>query len=979
MSISQLPQATVRQLGSSVVIPSPVSLVKELVDNAIDANANHIEIRTSANAIDKIQVRDNGHGISSEDYDALGRRSHTSKLRTFEELQCKGGQTLGFRGDALASVNAVSKLTITTRTTRDPVAVLLVLNPKGGGFTDKKHVAGSVGTTVDVSDLFANIPVRRQQILKESKKTYAQIKDLLQVYALTRPHIRLCLKVIKNDKLSWSYAPSKDGGVREAVLQVFGGTTPAILATKPGRPDTPASVMRLEAFLPRADADPLKVSGKGYFISVDSRPMATTGGTMKKLVDIYKKHLRGCVVLDNSSKSIPKPFIRLNVECRLGSYDPNVTTAKDEVIFANEPKLLSLFEDMCKEIYRATEPDITAEVVTESHQGAYERARHQSPDLLPDDDEENYDLLQELVSVDGKSQERVLTGLGSPESGQQLPEPPDREHSHGRKAVPGAVEDLSCPASVDHSSIDIEYSTVIDSSPSSDPGQARIGRGDEGDTQEAVLTQTLLRTGWEVNMAREETASPEGQTQLVLLGPPSTDVHEFIQSQMEQQTQREEPNPWSLARKAAANHSARREDISGLQYTGEHRDGDTTPRQQGHAPNLADTMQEADEVVSQEIEDREFSRQQKSQPHWVPAAAREGIYEPDTLKPPILQHPTAPPTSHQIPRHREQRRIPRDEEAFHSSFTGHEIEDLEIIPQRGPGVRQRIGAKTPYPFTDLDESSVLGTPPPSSSPLRKPFRVPARIEQGSNRHGRQAPLRPAQAARRFEPRRADGLRQSKLAVNTRRDIQHPELKDTSGYCFPSIESRRDNYNDDVEETRKSKHRYEQASPDPNERQMLERLNALRHRTEDVYVEIAGEERGRSLSRRATTTLPDMSPRRYLKKRLASRSRSRTKIHKRMRSEMLPFEKLFSEPHTQTHSLALDLQDLRQEVTNASDFDLYISRGIQEVAFHMGRNEMENISNKLQEIVCAWVYEKHGVEVELEVDIGALCDGEDIGV
>ncbi|KAK1505191.1 uncharacterized protein CCOS01_16765 [Colletotrichum costaricense] len=763
MSISQLPQATVRQLGSSVVIPSPVSLVKELVDNAIDAHANHIEIRTSANAIDKIQVRDNGHGISSEDYDALGRRSHTSKLRTFEELQCKGGQTLGFRGDALASVNAVSKLTITTRTTRDPVAILLVLNPKGGGFTDKKHVAGSVGTTVDVSDLFANIPVRRQQILKESKKTYAQIKDLLQ--------------------------------------------------------------------------------------------------------------------------SIPKPFIRLNVECRLGSYDPNVTTAKDEVIFANEPKLLSLFEDMCKGIYRATEPDITAEVVTESHQGAYERARHQGPDLLPDD-EENYDLLQELVSVDGKSQERVLTGLGSPESGQQLPEPPDREHSHGRKAVPGAVEDLSCPASLDHSSIDIEYSTVIDSSPSSDPGQARIGRGDEGDTQEAVLTQTLLRTGWEVNMAREETASPEGQTQLVLLGPPSTDVHEFIQSQMEQQTQREEPNPWSLARKAAANHSARREDISGLQYTGEQRDGDTTPRQQGHAPNLADTMQEADEVVSQEIEDREFSRQQKSQPHWLPAAAREGIYEPDTLKPPILQHPAAPPTSHQIPRHREQRRIPRDEEAFHSSFTGHEIEDLEIIPQRGPGVRQRIGAKTPYPFTDLDESSVLGTPPPSSSPLRKPFRVPARIEQGSNRHGRQAPLRPAQAARRFEPRRADGLRQSKLAVNTRRDIQHPELKDTSGYCFPSIESRRDNYND-VEETRKSKHRYKQASPDPNERQMLERLNALRHRTEDV--------------------------------------------------------------------------------------------GIQEVAFHMGSNEMENISNKLQEIVCAWVYEKHGVEVELEVDIGALCDGEDIGV
>ncbi|KAL2883541.1 hypothetical protein SGCOL_001224 [Colletotrichum sp. CLE4] len=222
MSISQLPQATVRQLGSSVVIPSPVSLVKELVENAIDANANNVEIRISANAIDNIQVRDNGHGICFEDYDALGRRSHTSKLRTFDELQCKGGQTLGFRGDALASVNAISKLTITTRTIQDQVATMLVLNPKGGGITNKKHVSGSVGTTIDVSDLFANIPVRRQQIQKESKKAYAQVRDLLQVYALTRPHLRLSLKVMKNDKLSWSYAPGKGVGVREAVLQVFG-------------------------------------------------------------------------------------------------------------------------------------------------------------------------------------------------------------------------------------------------------------------------------------------------------------------------------------------------------------------------------------------------------------------------------------------------------------------------------------------------------------------------------------------------------------------------------------------------------------------------------------------------------------------------------------------------------------------------------------------------------------------------------------
>ncbi|GJC86914.1 DNA mismatch repair protein MutL [Colletotrichum liriopes] len=222
MSISALPQSTCRLLKSTTVVVSPLSLVKELVDNAIDANATSIEVSISANTVDKVQVRDNGHGISPEDYDAVGRRSHTSKLRTFEDLQHKGGKTLGFRGDALASINTCSKLTITTRTSEDKVATLLVLKTDVGGIADKSLVSSRVGTTVDVSDLFAGVPVRRHLTIKESKKSYGQIKDLLQTYALTRPHIRLSLKILKDNQLSWSYAPSKGAHVREAVLQVFG-------------------------------------------------------------------------------------------------------------------------------------------------------------------------------------------------------------------------------------------------------------------------------------------------------------------------------------------------------------------------------------------------------------------------------------------------------------------------------------------------------------------------------------------------------------------------------------------------------------------------------------------------------------------------------------------------------------------------------------------------------------------------------------
>ncbi|KAK1598025.1 DNA mismatch repair protein MutL [Colletotrichum navitas] len=222
MPISQLPESTCQLLKSTIAVISPLSLVKELVDNAIDANATTIEVGVSANTVDKIQVRDNGHGISPEDYHAVGRRSHTSKLRTFEELQYKGGKTLGFRGDALASMNTCSKLTITTRTSQDKVAALLVLKNDVEGIADKRLASGSMGTTVDVSDLFAAVPVRRQLAIKESKKSCGQIKELLQTYALTRPYIRLSLKIFKDHKLSWSYAPGQGAHIREAVLQVFG-------------------------------------------------------------------------------------------------------------------------------------------------------------------------------------------------------------------------------------------------------------------------------------------------------------------------------------------------------------------------------------------------------------------------------------------------------------------------------------------------------------------------------------------------------------------------------------------------------------------------------------------------------------------------------------------------------------------------------------------------------------------------------------
>lgn len=221
MAITALPESTVRLLGASVNISSASDLVKELIDNSIDAKGTSIEIVISGNTVDKIQVHDNGHGIAVEDLEKLGRRAHTSKLRSFDELKSKGGQTLGFRGEALASVNTLASVAVTTRVAREPVASRAQLNFSVGGVGEVRPVSAPVGTTVLVVNLFERMPVRKQLAVKEANKSITRIKNLLQAYALARPYLKLSLKIYGGSQ-TWSYVPSRDASVQNAVLQLFG-------------------------------------------------------------------------------------------------------------------------------------------------------------------------------------------------------------------------------------------------------------------------------------------------------------------------------------------------------------------------------------------------------------------------------------------------------------------------------------------------------------------------------------------------------------------------------------------------------------------------------------------------------------------------------------------------------------------------------------------------------------------------------------
>lgn len=132
MPISGLPDSTLRAITSTLALNDSVSVVKELVDNALDAKATTIAIEISANTLDVIQVKDNGTGIGVEDRQLICKRGCTSKITTIEDLERLGGTSLGFRGEALASVADLShSVTLTTRVDGETAGSMLKYGPTG--------------------------------------------------------------------------------------------------------------------------------------------------------------------------------------------------------------------------------------------------------------------------------------------------------------------------------------------------------------------------------------------------------------------------------------------------------------------------------------------------------------------------------------------------------------------------------------------------------------------------------------------------------------------------------------------------------------------------------------------------------------------------------------------------------------------------------------------------------------------------------
>ena len=213
MPIRLLPRQLVDQIAAGEVVERPASVVKELVENAIDAGAQRIEVSVEGGGVDRIVVADDGGGIAADEL-PLAIASHaTSKISSSDDLAAIG--TMGFRGEALASIASVSRLSITSRVTGSDAGARIEVD---GGVASEVRPAGCpVGTVVEVRQLFHNVPARRK-FLRTAGTELGRIEEVLESIALCRPDV--AFRLVADGKTRVDLPATTDA--RRRVLAVLG-------------------------------------------------------------------------------------------------------------------------------------------------------------------------------------------------------------------------------------------------------------------------------------------------------------------------------------------------------------------------------------------------------------------------------------------------------------------------------------------------------------------------------------------------------------------------------------------------------------------------------------------------------------------------------------------------------------------------------------------------------------------------------------
>ena len=381
-----LPPRIANQIAAGEVVERPSSVVKELVENSIDAGATAVTIEIENGGIDRIRIIDNGSGIADDDCETAFLRHATSKISTANDLFSI--RSLGFRGEALASIAAVSRVTLQTRTEEDELGSLI--RYEGGELLEHRRVAGTRGTSIEVSNLFYNVPARLK-FIKSSRAESAAIGDYVARLILSAPQISV--HYISSGKTV--YRSTGNGNAKDALISVYGISTEKMIC--------PVSF----------DDGYLKIVG---FVGVPNLARANRSGQTFLL--------NGRIIRSNSlsnalSRSFDTrvligrfPFAVLYVNIAYAEVDVNVHPTKMEVRFTDEQRVTRSIVVACSEaLIRSYVP--TMEVASEP---AQEQQQRFEPNVPQRDDEpivqqDRIDLRTPVQQPSGTLRESGYVGL----------------------------------------------------------------------------------------------------------------------------------------------------------------------------------------------------------------------------------------------------------------------------------------------------------------------------------------------------------------------------------------------------------------------------------------------------------------------------------------------------------------------------------------------------------------------------------------
>lgn len=336
--IHVLDEATRNKIAAGEVVERPASCIKELVENAIDAGAHAIEVEIADGGQSYMRVTDDGCGMSPEDAHKCIIRHGTSKISSVEDIFAI--TSLGFRGEAVPSIAAVSHMQITTRQADDDFATHLILD--GGEITAEDQAGAPVGTTMEVSDLFYNTPARRK-FLKSERTESSKISEMVTKLALANPAIAFTFT--NNGRTTMKTGGT--GDLRETIANIYG-----------------ANVAR-DVFAISADQD--GISLEGYV----GKPSALKSNRNWQTCIVNHRIVHNPLMfkaIDNAYHAmLPKsgyPFAMLHLHVDPATIDVNVHPAKTEIKFSDEQAVYrAIYHSIVTALVAQEKPEAIAKTI----------------------------------------------------------------------------------------------------------------------------------------------------------------------------------------------------------------------------------------------------------------------------------------------------------------------------------------------------------------------------------------------------------------------------------------------------------------------------------------------------------------------------------------------------------------------------------------------------------------------------------------